>query len=113
MCSNLFVSKREQIACKPTPLAVVVHKQTIPHANQSGVTESEPGISTTRQLNLVAVACDLDCRKTTAMDATRILGCGSDQLGTVGDGDSLVVDDNKRSSPAKRSETAATPGDGG
>jgi hypothetical protein len=69
---------REQIACKPTPLTIVDHKHAISHANRSGIIESEPGIPTARELDLVAIACNLDCCNPTAMNTTRILGCGSD-----------------------------------
>jgi hypothetical protein len=89
--TNLFVSKREKIARKPTPLSIVDHKHAIPDANWDGITQSEPGILTAGELDLVAVACDLDCRKATAMDALGILCGGSDQLGAVGDGDGLAV----------------------
>ena len=94
--TNLLASKREEITRKPTLFAIVDHKHAIADADWGGVTQSEPGISTARQLNLVAVACNLDCRNPTAMNATRILGCGSDQLGTVGDGNVLAVDEQQQ-----------------
>ena len=93
--TNLLASKREKITCKPTLLAIVDHKHAIADADWGGVTESEPGISTPRQLNLVAGACELNYCKPTVLNTTRILGCGSDQLGTVGDSDGLAVDEQQ------------------
>jgi len=78
LATNLLAPKREKITCKPTLFAIVDDKYTIADADWVGITEAEPGISTTRQLNLIAVARNLDCRNPTTMDATRILGCGGD-----------------------------------
>jgi hypothetical protein len=69
LATNLLVPYREEIVSESSLIPIMDYDHTTAYGNWSGIAHLKARFSTARELNLVAIACDLNRSNLTTMDA--------------------------------------------